>query len=729
MASFAYEAATWSQQFNRTSDSENKRPEWEHARKALEAMGASNTSPTKSNKSRPDDPIKASINNIAQPPPPPPPPQDIDNRTPNFFNNQPFPRMFPPRQQYPYPYGNGFRNGPYGQNNQENNFNNDFQVQQCPPVMQRYPNQGNNMQFNNNQQRKQAPGTGGIRFQIPKKNQVAPVNTIAQAPIGRQQKHFTAPNYQSRPQPFKPNSTDIVQAAVNSNEAKSNDGGMFGCAAGEWPPALKLYVQKAFATFSHESQKDQIESILKDRLTQAFNSGDVWKIDWANEPMPSIGNNKVLRKSRWGEGAAVNKPMRGHGRGNNRGMNKSIYSGDRVPTYRHSRSRSFSSSSRSRSRSSSRSRSRSPYRRRSPRKLNKRRSPSIDGDKDVQSSKKQRFMKQTGGKGARGRGAGPQDRNVKKNMHVKSGLKGMNFHDPEKAFRMQKRAARFGNQLENNSKKPKQRITMGLNTFINSDSNDADLCSFDVVGTCQDLEKQYLRLTSAPDSKTIRPVEVLRKSLIMVQNRWKETHNYHFACEQLKSIRQDLTVQGVRDEFTVKVYETHARIAMEKADHEEFNQCQTQLKLLYQEGIQGNKVEFTAYRILYYIFTSNSLDMTTALSLLSASDHEDKCIKHALKVRSSWACNNYHNFFKLYLSAPKMSAYLMDWFVERVRKTAIKAIVKSYRPLISLDYVKRELGFSDMDQCIEFLQEKGATFNADKSKLDCKSCNAAIQAL
>ncbi|KAL1843076.1 hypothetical protein VTJ49DRAFT_3211 [Mycothermus thermophilus] len=228
-----------------------------------------------------------------------------------------------------------------------------------------------------------------------------------------------------------------------------------------------------------------------------------------------------------------------------------------------------------------------------------------------------------------------------------------------------------------------------------------------VVGTCQDLEKRYLRLTSAPKPSQVRPPHILRQTLELLKKRWKKDQNYAYICDQFKSMRQDLTVQRVRDEFTVEVYEIHARIALEKGDLGEYNQCQTQLKALYKLGLKGKPNEFKAYRILYYIHTANRTELNNALADLTAAEKKDKAIKHALDVRSALALGNYHRFFQLYNDTPNMGAYLMDMFVGRERLHALCNICKAYKQDVPLRFVTEELYFESDVEAAQFILDHG----------------------
>lgn len=198
-----------------------------------------------------------------------------------------------------------------------------------------------------------------------------------------------------------------------------------------------------------------------------------------------------------------------------------------------------------------------------------------------------------------------------------------------------------------------------------------------LIGQCQDLEKRYLRLTSAPNPELVRPLPVLQKTLELLKKKWKKENNYAYICDQFKSLRQDLTVQHIKTEFTVNVYEIHARIALEKGDLGEYNQCQTQLRALYSQCSGGHPEEFKAYRILYFIHTCNRVDMNDVLADLTAVEKKDSAVKHALDARSALALGNYHRFFKLYLETPNMGAYLMDMFVARERLAALTTICRA----------------------------------------------------
>ncbi|KAF6224943.1 hypothetical protein HO133_010137 [Letharia lupina] len=228
-----------------------------------------------------------------------------------------------------------------------------------------------------------------------------------------------------------------------------------------------------------------------------------------------------------------------------------------------------------------------------------------------------------------------------------------------------------------------------------------------VIGRSQDLEKRYFRLTSAPNPDTVRPLPVLEKTLEFLKRKWKKENNYSYICDQFKSLRQDLTVQHIKTEFTVSVYEIHARIALEKGDLGEYNQCQTQLRALYSQHLGGHPEEFKAYRILYFIHTSNRTDMNDVLADLTPTEKRDPAVKHALDARSALALANYHRFFQLYLDTPNMGAYLLDMFVARERLNALSNICISYKPDVRLRFFTEELGFESDDESARFICDQG----------------------
>ncbi|KAI8147788.1 SAC3/GANP/Nin1/mts3/eIF-3 p25 family-domain-containing protein [Fennellomyces sp. T-0311] len=330
---------------------------------------------------------------------------------------------------------------------------------------------------------------------------------------------------------------------------------------------------------------------------------------------------------------------------------------------------------------------------------------------------------------ARFRKAGPKKKQVHRSQYPsgisKSSLNGVAPHR-KKDNQLTSKGMNAISQAEQERRRIRlQRFQTGNRNSavvaVTNDLDDMDITRDTIVGTSTQLEKNYFRLTSAPDPTTVRPPQVLKKTLELLKKKWREEQNYTYICDQFKSMRQDLTVQRVRDEFTVTVYEIHARIALEKGDLGEYNQCQSQLKQLYAMGIKGNVMEFTAYRILYFLHTQNWSDINSTMFDLTPEQKKNELVKHALNVRAALAMSNYHRFFKLYLAAPQMGGYLMDQFVERERVRALLILCKAYRPTLSIEFIEGELAFENKQDLFKFLSSHNACILTErKDALDTK---------
>lgn len=225
-----------------------------------------------------------------------------------------------------------------------------------------------------------------------------------------------------------------------------------------------------------------------------------------------------------------------------------------------------------------------------------------------------------------------------------------------------------------------------------------------IIGLSESIEKQYFRLTSAPNPHTVRPLPVLQKSLEYILTQWKNGREYVYLCDQLKSVRQDLTVQGIKNEFTVEVYETHARIALENNDFGEYNQCQSQLKLLYFSGLVGNVGEFMTYRFLYLLLTNNSIDFNEEIFNIPDSFKVYTSMQHILCIQKCYQTLDLSRFLLLATDLPKHGKILIAPLVEKVRNNLLDRILISSKLKISTSSLAEILCFKENSQCLEFIQ-------------------------
>nr|CAG4636910.1 EOG090X0431 [Ceriodaphnia reticulata]SVE72859.1 EOG090X0431 [Ceriodaphnia reticulata] len=588
------------------------------------------------------------------------------------------------------------------------------------------------------------PGSGAIKFTIPSKGN----NKLQKMKQEKTPSTIQVPQY--------PSATGSQVASISSQQTVENkppeptytqakSSGM----PVDWPDSLRCYVERCFAMCKSSVDKDFVELILKGKITSASREGKALTKDWDSEPLPNLSrleNNAPkpagggipsgLKAGTSGFSVSPLKPGTTTVLGSPGFRMSSI--GQDISPFKSATSNAgispfkpVTNDAPSFQNGTATNPSNTPFKTGTsalgisalktsagakPNQISfqlkgQRKAINAGTLRKSSSSSSSSSSRSRSRSPVAGLGLGSINRTVL----------GANWTSPDK---LRKRQARF--QMP---KKTRLAALGDCSLYREDITGDEDWSNLLIVGTCCEVEKPFFRLTAAPDPSTVRPVPILKKALYRVKSSWIANPDYRSCCDQMKSIRQDLTVQGIRDSFTVEVYETHARLALEAADHEEFNQCQTQLKALHHEVGGKNILEFTAYRILYYIFTKSTMDLTTTMASLTREDKANECVAHALEVRSSWALANFRRFFRLYNKAPRMSAHLITWFADRERKVALKTLIKAYRPHIPVELVTTQLGFPTLDAWHDFSKELPIVYSDDsKAQIDCKASTVNLTA-
>lgn len=164
------------------------------------------------------------------------------------------------------------------------------------------------------------------------------------------------------------------------------------------------------------------------------------------------------------------------------------------------------------------------------------------------------------------------------------------------------------------------------------------------------------------------------------------------------------------------MYETHAKIAIERYDISEFNQCATQLLMLYERGLGTKSVwlEFAGYCVLYQVLVDNVPALSSAVVRFRRNGiytvGSKSPISHALEVASSVSMNDYVKFYSLYRTASRLARCFMDLMLPNLRLNTLKSLVKSHRPDLLLSHAARCLAFSLDEAMLWTRHECGCVF-------------------
>lgn len=255
--------------------------------------------------------------------------------------------------------------------------------------------------------------------------------------------------------------------------------------------------------------------------------------------------------------------------------------------------------------------------------------------------------------------------------------------------------------------------------------------------------KKYRRsaaISEQPSPDEVRPPAVLlttmnhlMKICDSVDAKFADVHN--FVRDRTRSLRQDFTLQGVRNESCIKIHEESVRfhilsehrlcgtdpaIFSSKQNREQLDKCLISLREMYDLrrdndlDTSPNEPEMQAY----YMLTQMS-DPKTCVQLCTGFSHDvrsSRPIQFALAVvrAASDGFGSFTRYFSLVRSAPYLMACLMHSRFSEVRVRALAVINSTHgnpssRDTIPISAIRRQLAFENEDETVRFCRTLGMT--------------------
>lgn len=223
-----------------------------------------------------------------------------------------------------------------------------------------------------------------------------------------------------------------------------------------------------------------------------------------------------------------------------------------------------------------------------------------------------------------------------------------------------------------------------------------------------------------PLPEDVRPPKTLRKTLAYLFHEIMDNADsleslieaQKFVRDRTRAIRQDLSIQDIRDSEAVEISEQIARfhIAIDnelrgKADKAEYDSFQNTEQLrkvlltlleLYEDGYtSASEGEMRAYHILSHLENPDNFHRS-----VSGNFPE---VRLAVKLAVSYHSGNYTGYFVLMEDAPFLMACLANLHADRLRRKAIQIISKSYSQELSVERFSDALCFETTPQAISYL--------------------------